>query len=250
VSGAASADATWIGIGGVNSNDLIQSGTQAVVQDGQVTYQAWIEMLPAVLQPIPLTVHAGDSVTVSLAEQSPGQWGLSFNDNTTAQNYKTTVAYNSSHSSAEWIEEMPVGGSGGALGYLPLDNFGSVNFENGYAVANGSAQSIALSGAQAIDMVTNNQTPLASTSNLDQTGGNFTVTRSNASAQVVNTGQTGSHWRRTGVGYRRYTVTSSTSSSTSGQSQTVINLSNGSGQGTVIPLSFSGGSGWIQILFR
>ena len=59
-----SADATWVGIGGVTQGDLIQSGTQAIVQDGQVTYQAWVETLPQELKAIPLAVSPGNSVTV------------------------------------------------------------------------------------------------------------------------------------------------------------------------------------------
>jgi Peptidase A4 family len=253
---AAAADATWVGIGGVSSQDLIQSGTQAVVQNGQVAYQAWVETLPNVLQSIPLTVKAGDSVTVSLAQQSPGQWGLSFHNNTTGQNYQTTVAYNSSNSSAEWIEEMPVGGSGNVLNYLPLDNFGSVTFQSGYAIANGTTQNIANADAQQISMVTSGNTLLASASALDQTGGGFTVTRSSASATIGATAPTssGGRWHRTGVGYRRYTITSSTSSSSSpssnsGSAQNVItNVSVTPGQWTVIPLS--SGNAWLQILFR
>src|SRR5207244_9005358 len=34
------ADATWVGIGGLNSRDLIQAGTQASVGGGSVTYEA------------------------------------------------------------------------------------------------------------------------------------------------------------------------------------------------------------------
>src|SRR5690348_4888732 len=30
------ADATWVGIGGVESHDLIQAGTQAIVEDGSI----------------------------------------------------------------------------------------------------------------------------------------------------------------------------------------------------------------------
>jgi hypothetical protein len=39
--------ATWVGIGGVNSRDLIQAGTQQqTTGTGQTQYQAWVEMLP------------------------------------------------------------------------------------------------------------------------------------------------------------------------------------------------------------
>ena len=34
------ADATWVGIGGVSTSDLIQAGTDVNVQSGQVIYTA------------------------------------------------------------------------------------------------------------------------------------------------------------------------------------------------------------------
>jgi len=69
---AAAADATWIGIGGVSSHDLIQAGTQAVTDpSGSVTYEAWYELLPSDMQTIPLLVDARGSVSVSIAQTSP-----------------------------------------------------------------------------------------------------------------------------------------------------------------------------------
>jgi hypothetical protein len=145
-------DATWVGIGGVKSTDLIQAGTQAIVQNGSITYQAWYELLPAGQQVIPLTVHGGDSVTVSFAETSTNRWHLSFIDNTTGGDYEKDISYTSSLSSADWIEEMPVLEQGRSSTYLPLDNFGTVNFTGGYTVANGSRESIAQAGAQSLTM--------------------------------------------------------------------------------------------------
>ena len=77
------ADATWVGIGGVSSTDLIQAGTQAVVENGTVTYEAWYELLPQFQQVVPLTVHGGDTVSVSLSQTSTNDWQISFTDSTT-----------------------------------------------------------------------------------------------------------------------------------------------------------------------
>src|SRR6267378_2090041 len=61
------ADATWVGIGGLTSNDLIQAGTQTMVDgSGTAEYSAWIEMLPQSSRNVPLSVSAGDSVTVTI----------------------------------------------------------------------------------------------------------------------------------------------------------------------------------------
>src|SRR5205823_6864429 len=55
------ADATWVGIGGLSSRDLLQAGTQAMVDGSGVTYTSWIEMLPQSSRDVPLSISAGDS---------------------------------------------------------------------------------------------------------------------------------------------------------------------------------------------
>ena len=170
------ADATWVGIGGVASQDLIQAGTQAVVQNGSVQYQAWYELLPNYQTQISLSVHAGDSVSVSFAEVSPNDWSLTFMNNTTGQVYQKNITYTSSHSSAEWIEEMPVGGTGNALGYLPLDNFGTAAFSNAHVVANGMSETLSSANAQPLSMVAGGQS-LAVPSSVGSDGASFSVAR-------------------------------------------------------------------------
>src|SRR6266851_2798328 len=87
--GPAGVDAAWVGIGGVRSRDLIQAGTQQTVSgSGRTEYQAWIEMLPRSSRPVPLQIHAGDSITVSVSEEAPTQWLLAFVNNTTGQTYQ------------------------------------------------------------------------------------------------------------------------------------------------------------------
>jgi hypothetical protein len=183
-------DATWVGIGGVASHDLIQAGTQAVVQNGTVTYEAWLETLPDFQQILPITVNGGDAVSVSLNQTSPGEWQLTFNDKTNGQNYSEAVAYDSSLSSAEWIEEMPAGVTGrGGLAFLPLDNFGTVNFTGGGATINGNTETIAASGAQALTMVAGNEA-LATSSPLLTDGASFSVTRSDLAINTTEPQQT------------------------------------------------------------
>src|SRR2546427_673186 len=83
---AAGAAATWVGIGGVNTGDLIQAGTQQTVSGSASTqYQAWVETLPQASHPVPLTVSPGDSVSVSVSQspQAQDQWQVAFTNNTT-----------------------------------------------------------------------------------------------------------------------------------------------------------------------
>jgi hypothetical protein len=176
-SSPAGADATWVGIGGVNTRDLIQAGTQQTVSgNGSTQYQAWVETLPQASHPVPLTINPGDSVSVSITQvpQSQNQWQISFANNTTGQTFQVTENYASSMSSAEWIEEAPSAARGRQL---PLDQFGSVAFSQGSAVKNGQSVSIADSGAQPITMVARGSGQTAHPSTLGTDGASFTVTQ-------------------------------------------------------------------------
>ena len=172
---ALGADAAWVGIGGESSRDLIQAGTEeTVLRSGTIHYDAWIEMLPQYSHPIPLAVHPGDSVTVTIAQQQDGSWKVSFTNNTTTNTYDRTVQYNSSLSSAEWIEEAPSGGRGGVM---PLDNFGSISFSGASAVKDGQKVDLTQAGAQPITMINGNHQPLVSPAAIGGDGSSFTLTR-------------------------------------------------------------------------
>jgi hypothetical protein len=200
-SGDTAADATWIGIGGISSSDLIQTGTQNIVSpDGQVTTSAFYELLPDASEDIStLNVNPGDTVSASVDEISSGQWRITMNDTTTGGTFSTVVAYNSSESSAEWIEEDP---SDGADQQIPLDNFGSVGFTSGTAIENGSTVSIAKSGAQAVSMINGEDQSLASVSSLSSNGESFTVTSTGATsaAPVTEFNNNPDGWVRRGSG--------------------------------------------------
>ncbi|MGI9148079.1 MAG: G1 family glutamic endopeptidase [Chloroflexota bacterium] len=176
-------DAAWVGIGGVRSHDLIQAGTQQTVSgSGSTQYEAWVEMLPRSSRAVPLRVHAGDSVTVAISEESPDHWLIAFTNNTTGQTYNTTEQYASSHSSAEWVEEAPSSGRGALL---PLDNFGSIAFSGGSTVKDGQSLTIAGSNARAITMLGDTNQAIAVPSGLSEDGAGFSVARTDAPATAV-----------------------------------------------------------------
>jgi peptidase A4-like protein len=185
--------ATWVGIGGVTSQDLIQAGTQDVSSGGQHQFQTWIEMLPAASQQVPLAVSPGDSVTVSITESAPGsgQWSIVMKNNTTGQNYQTTAQYQSSQSSAEWIEEAPANVSGNSTVIEPLDAFGSIPFSGATAVENGQTVELVQAGVQAITMLNSAGQALAVPSAIGSNGTSFTVTRTSAQATTTPVGRTG-----------------------------------------------------------
>jgi hypothetical protein len=168
------ADATWVGIGGATTTDLVQAGTQATVEGGVVQYSAWVETLPQPSRNVALAVNAGDTVTVSLAQQTGGVWNITIRNATSGGVYNGTVTYASSASSAEWIEEAPTARNGVVL----LDRFGTVQFTNASAVKDGRTVTPATAGATAVTMVNNkSRVTLASPSALGPDGASFTVKR-------------------------------------------------------------------------
>ena len=147
-------------------------------------------MLPRSSRPVPLRVHAGDSVTVEISEQSPDQWLIHFVNNTTGQTYKTPLlTYTSSHSSAEWVEEAP--SSSGRGGVLPLDNFGTIQFSNGSATKDGQVVNVSSSGVRAITMIGNNNQALAVPSEIGSDGASFSVARTDAQVTSPRGGRRG-----------------------------------------------------------
>jgi hypothetical protein len=171
-----SADATWIGIGGITAGDLIQVGTDNIISSsGQVSTAAFYEMLPYSSTPInSLKISQGDQISAALNEVSVGIWDISLTDNTTNQTFTKTVSYSSSLSSAEWIEEDPANNNGQLY---PLDDFGNVAFSNCLSAVNGTAETIAAAGASSVTMEDASNQPVATPSALGSDGASFNVIR-------------------------------------------------------------------------
>lgn len=170
-----SADATWIGIGGITTNDLIQVGTaNQVTASGQVTSVIFYELLPgSAITVSSVSVSPGDVVKASLAVNN-GQWTITATNLTTGRSFATTIGYTSSFSSAEWIQEDP-SYSGGVL--VPFDNFGSVTFSGGLATRGGVVSNLAGLGVQPVTMLTAASQPMATPSSLTSDGAGFNVVR-------------------------------------------------------------------------
>jgi peptidase A4-like protein len=170
------ADATWVGIGGIDTRDLIQAGTQATVSGGDVQYDAWIEMLPASSRPVSLSVNPGDSVTVTITQKTATEWTIAMKNNTTGGRYTTTVTYTSTNSSAEWVQEAPSIGRG----TVALDQFGTLRFTDASAIREGQTLDLTKLGAEAITMINDARQSLATPSIIGTDGTSFTVTRTDA----------------------------------------------------------------------
>ncbi len=197
-----SADAAWVGIGGITSNDLIQAGTFAKIDaNNQVVYQAFYETLPDVLQVIPLAIKPGDAVQVSLIQQPNNIWQISFRDNTSGQNFQIAITYNSSLSSCEWIEEMPSSLSGR---FIPLDNFGTVQFSSLWAIQNGATLNLLQIGAQSMTMFNSLQQALAQPSALSGDGTSFSVTRTSSSVAQTPAVSGRGNWHRIEINVQNF----------------------------------------------
>jgi hypothetical protein len=106
--------ATWTGIGGYTSQDLIQAGTSenssSLLGD---QYYAWYEILPASETQLTnctgdsaCTVTPGDVVSVDIHQVGTDLWSVSLVD-AGHWTWQQNISYTSTESSAEWIFEAP-----------------------------------------------------------------------------------------------------------------------------------------------
>lgn len=152
--------ATWTGIGGYSSSDLIQAGvSENSTPNSSVAgdqYGAWYELLPA--SETTLTkckgnsscpVSPGHKVTVSIVKAGTGKWTISLSDPADHWTWTKTVAYTSTESSAEWILEAPTVEAQTTLADVGTVKFGptSTYVADGhtYTIAKGAPTKILLS---------------------------------------------------------------------------------------------------------
>lgn len=135
-------DASWIGIGGFHDSSLVQAGTMNIVtSSGEKASAAFYEILPAPAVIIPnMPISEGHSISTNVKEVSANNWRISITNNTTGQNFTITIPYQSSHSVAAWIQEVPSKVDGTLY---PIDNFGTVTFTGASAILNGAPINLA-----------------------------------------------------------------------------------------------------------
>ena len=131
---------TWIGIDGVDTSDLIQTGTE---QDGPGAYTcgssdyfAWYELLPAPSVCIG-TVTPGDEMHASITQVEAGTWQIVISDETSDQSFDQDFSYSVPGDTAEWIEEAPNYG-----GQTTLADFGSVQFTQTAVTGGGASPNV------------------------------------------------------------------------------------------------------------
>lgn len=126
--------ATWTGIGGYNTRDLIQAGTAEDSNSGGLygkQYFAWYELLPKGERELhncsgdrQCRVRPGDRISVTIRKTGSSSWMISMT-NAGQWHWGKAVKYSSSRSSAEWILEAPsVGGAQTNLAPVGTVHFG------------------------------------------------------------------------------------------------------------------------------
>lgn len=142
VSGSDGYSCTWVGIDGYGDDNLIQTGTEEDVVNGQPTYDAWMEILPD--EPSEQKIYAADG---SLEPVQPGDemwayvgqtadptvWTVYLEDLTQNWTFDQTFTYDGPGRSAEWIQE---GTTEDGVIQAPA-NFGEVTISNLYEAENG-----------------------------------------------------------------------------------------------------------------
>jgi hypothetical protein len=151
----------WVGLDGYSSNSVEQLGTDTDCSSGRPQYYAWYEMYPNPSYLIAHTVKAGDTLTATVTNTSPGSYTLTLTD--VQQNWTFSIAQPGTFAdaSAEWVAESPDLCSRTTCTLAQLTNFGKVNFSGAKAAASGGALSPVSSfttnaGPHDIVMVTSN----------------------------------------------------------------------------------------------
>ncbi|MGA8339905.1 MAG: G1 family glutamic endopeptidase [Solirubrobacteraceae bacterium] len=221
--------AFWVGIGGDDgqsssdgssslgdgsSTSLEQIGTEGNCTGNGTQYYAWYELVPSAPVQLNLTIHPGDHISASVGV-SGSSTSFSLKDETTGQSFSQTVqSPNPDTSSAEWVAEAPsqCDGSGNCTP-LPLSDFGTVDFSNATATANGhtgpisdsdwSAQPIALGSGGSYDVSygSGGNTAGATPSTLSSGGSSFSVSWSQNGAGSSSSQTSGSSGGNGNGGY-------------------------------------------------
>lgn len=162
--------ATWTGIGGYNTSDLIQAGASEDSTPSNPLlgdqYYAWYELLPASETQLTnctgdanCTVTPGDNITVNISQVSGDTWSIAMTD-AGKWSWSQDVNYTSSESSGEWILEAPT-----LVAQTTLADVGTAHFgPTSTYTAGGATHTIADGDPTQIDLspgVVNEATPSA-----------------------------------------------------------------------------------------
>lgn len=158
----------WVGLDGLRSSTVEQTGSEADCSTGQPKYYSWYEMYPANPVNFGNRVRAGDHFSASVTYDGSGHFTLVLTDHTRGWRHtvRATLA-GTARNSAEVIAEAP----SSSLGVLPLADFRTVGFRS--SMVNGHP--IGSYHPSRIVMVNGSNQPKDKVSRLSY-GRNFSVT--------------------------------------------------------------------------
>jgi hypothetical protein len=122
--------AMWVGIDGLLSSTVEQTGTDSACINGVATYSAWYEFFPRSSVTVQkMTVQPGDVMSAEVQYAGGNRFTISMSDVTTGVSFsRTGIVRGAMRSSAEWIAEAP----SSKTGQLPLADFGTATFGQDY----------------------------------------------------------------------------------------------------------------------
>ena len=122
----------WVGLDGVKSHSVEQTGTSADCRAGRTVpvYYAWYEMFPEPMRRAPVLVRAGDHFSALVQGLSAQKYELTLKNLTTGQSFSTSASRSGTWpSSAEWVVE-PAAFCKSTCTTSVLAQFGDVTFTN------------------------------------------------------------------------------------------------------------------------
>ncbi|HEY5987301.1 MAG TPA: G1 family glutamic endopeptidase [Streptosporangiaceae bacterium] len=125
----------WVGLDGLTSLTVEQTGVDARCDGGSPIYEAWWEMFPNGMHLVSIAVHPGNAINMSVNySSSTHAFTLTLSNTTTGQKFTHKASCPSGstcvRNSAEVISEAPALTSGGGFTIMPLADFQAVNFAN------------------------------------------------------------------------------------------------------------------------
>jgi Peptidase A4 family len=172
----------WVGLDGVGTPTLEQTGTEADCSGGTAVYGGWYEIFPDAPVFYNEPVQPGDEMSAAVTANGGGSFTLTLSDATRGwQQVTSALVPGAELASAEIIAEAPSGQT-----VLPLADFGTVQFTN--ATVNGQAAQDAT--LIALTLVSGGGAPEATPSALTSST-SFSVTWHSSGAAASGTTGTG-----------------------------------------------------------
>ncbi|KAG6807277.1 hypothetical protein H0H92_008150 [Tricholoma furcatifolium] len=151
-SGSPGAAAIWVGIDGDTCESaILQTGIDAIISNGAVSYAAWYEWYPAVSSDFSgITISSGDVITLAVNASSTTAGTVVITNESNGQTVSKSLTSSTPlcQQNAEWIVEDFEQG----FELVPFANFGTVTFSSASAITQ-SGTSIGPSGATTFDIM-------------------------------------------------------------------------------------------------